>query len=160
MIGIRINYRQGQYERITRKLPPGARGEMVKQTVGAVAKFLHEQVREYPAQRYVSRQAAYGRTFFSDRQRRWFFAALRSGEIDVPYHRTSTLRDGWRIVERSRKEVGLVNDVRYAPFVMGKDTQSRHERAVGWLTVQDIIRRYGGHIGRVGMEALMKLFGG
>ena len=160
MIGIRLTYRQGQYERIADILSEGERGRVLGQTVGAVGELLHEKVREYPRQRYVSRRAAYGVTFFSARQRRWFFAALRSGELQIPYGRTGRLRDGWRIEERSTKEVGLVNEVAYAPYVMGAGTQSRHERAVGWQTVQDIIDGHRGHIGRVGLAAIRKVLGG
>lgn len=51
--------------------------------------------KEQPPYKYVSRKAAYGRSFFSDKQRRYFFAALKDGRIDTPYRRTGTLRGSW-----------------------------------------------------------------
>ena len=102
----------------------------------AVGDYLVNVLRAYPPQQYVSRKAAYGQTFFSDRQRRWFFAALAHGDLEIPYPRTQTLSQGWR-----RLDDIVVNEVEYAKFVMGEGEQSRHEEKVGWLTTDRIVEQ-------------------
>jgi len=61
-----------------------------------VAKYLVNVLKKYPPPKRVTRKAAYGTTFFSDNQRKFFFAALRSGAISVPYRRTQAFARGWR----------------------------------------------------------------
>lgn len=91
-----------------------------------------------PPPNYVTRKAAYGVTFFTPRQRRWFFAALRDGTINVPYRRTGGLRKSWRQVGTGARSF-IVNDSPGAPFVVGDDTQSRHERLVGWFRTNELM---------------------
>ena len=57
---------------------------------------------EYPPQSGLTRKQVYGQSFQSERQRRWFFAALSRGEIDVPYRRGSSagsrnLKQTWTV---------------------------------------------------------------
>lgn len=42
-------------------------------------------------------QSRKGQPFQSSKQRRFFFAALRSGQIGVPYRRTNQLANAWRV---------------------------------------------------------------
>lgn len=67
--------------------------------------------------------------FKSDKQRRWFFAALKSGAITVPYRRTQTLAKGWKIVTKTTGYT-IENTVPYAPLVQGavKDQAKYHQR--------------------------------
>lgn len=70
-----------------RKLPP----EVQSAVVADVTKFLLNVFKSYPPQKYVSRAEAYpdaftetgvGPGWFSDKQRRWFFANL--GDMNLP----------------------------------------------------------------------------
>jgi len=121
--------------------------ELVDQVVEKVSDYSLEVMRtEQPDYKYVSRADAYpdapaGPGFFSDRQRRWFFAALASGELSIPYNRTGTLASGWTI-SRSGNSFVLSNNVPYAPYVQGFAGQSRHERMVGWRNVKDLTEAY------------------
>jgi len=153
MIGISVTYSTGEFQRLSRKLSDFERRQVLHQTVEEVGAFLLPKLKKYPPRRYVSRKAAYGRTFFSDRQRRWFFAALRSGELSIPYGRSGTLAAGWEVQPVGTQEVRLVNSVGYAGYVMG-DTQSRHEKLVGWRTVRQYVREYGGQIGRIALTVI------
>jgi hypothetical protein len=63
-------------------------------------------------------------TFVSDKQRRAFFARLRSGEIEVPYRRgtspgSQTLGRRWHIRPSGQINHVLTNDASYAPLVHG-----------------------------------------
>ncbi len=57
------------------KLPPEAQNAIVDD----VSEYFLNVLREYPPQKSITRKAAYGVSFFSDKQRRFFFAALKSG---------------------------------------------------------------------------------
>lgn len=93
-----------------------------------------------PAPNYVTRTAAYGVPFFTPRQRRWFFAALRDGTIEVPYRRTGGLRKSWRQVGEGARSF-IVNDAEGAQFVVDDEMQSRHERMVGWFRVNELMEQ-------------------
>ena len=108
------------------KLPDAAGDAGVDES----SKYAIEVLRKYPPQRSVSRKAAYGVTFFSAKQRRFFFAALRDGRINVPYRRTQTLRKGWRQVGTGRTSF-IANETPWADLVMGAG-QSRHAKKIGW----------------------------
>jgi hypothetical protein len=111
---------------------------IIDAAVDEAAPYLVEVLKQYPPQKHVTRKQAYGKSFFSDKQRRWFFAALNAGEIDSPYKRTQGLRNAWQIIGSGKNTI-IVNDSEGAPFVMGDQTQSRHERMVGWETVSRVV---------------------
>jgi hypothetical protein len=158
MIGFRMEYNQAQFKRLEKKLTDFERKQVLSQTVQEVGAFMLDKVREYPPYKTVSRRAAYGVTFFTSRQRRWFFAALADGTIH-PWqdNRTGKLREGWKVVERGPKQVDMVNEVAYAKFVQGTVTeQARQPRLVGWWSVTRWLREFKSEIGRVGMSNIKK----
>lgn len=101
--------------------------------VDAAAQSALETMQEYAEQKSVTRKAAYGRSFFTAKQQRYFFWALKNGIIDVPYHRTNTLKGGWRIEGKGRN-ARVTNSVPYAGLVMGDGQQSRMHQMIGWET--------------------------
>lgn len=129
-------------ERIARwleRLPEGARAIAVPEIAEEVA----DAMREYDSYQYVSRAQAYpnapaGPGWFSDRQRRYVMAAIRSGTIQIPYQRTGILSASWR-VSGTGAEAQVVSDAPAATYVMGAPGQSNHERLVGWRTTQQRI---------------------
>jgi hypothetical protein len=129
--------------------------------VDEAAPYLVEVLKQYPPSKYVSRKQAYGKTFFSDKQRRWFFAALRRGDLTIPYRRTQGLRNAWQIIGSGKNTI-IVNESSGAPFVMGDQTQSRHERMVGWETVTRVVadraKRLGEKLEAGANKAMKKLF--
>lgn len=153
MIGITIAYDQGQFAHLSGRLSAANRALLRGQTTHAVADWLLERVKQYPRYRYVSRVEAYGVPFFTDKQRRYFFAALRDGRIRVPYPRSNALRDAWQL-HQNGSEFRLDNGMPYAHYVMGERYQSRMQDKIGWRTTEDITRYYGSHIGRVAIDAV------
>lgn len=102
------------------------------------AMFLRNKMQRYPIQRYVGRAEAYGKTFQSDKQRRWFFAALRSGELQIPYGRTNQLSAGWQLVNYGGADWALENSVPYVGYVQG-EPQSRMMQMRGWRTINQVM---------------------
>jgi hypothetical protein len=149
--GFRITYDQGQFKRLSAKLSPTETKKVIHQTTDEVTDFLLDKVREYPAQKSVTRNQAFGRTFESERQRRWFFWALRSGRIQVPYQRTGALGRAWRIVRSSGDVRILTNEAPAARYIFERGTQSRMMKMIGWKTVSYWLQRYRSEIGRVAL---------
>lgn len=117
-----------------KSLPP----ELRKQVVQDVGAYGLKVLEEEPPQRYVTRTQAYGVPFFSQRQRRWFFWAINNGEISVPYRRTHQMAKAWTF-KASSEDGTFTNPASGAPFVYGVQTQSRHEKLVGWKTIKQFL---------------------
>lgn len=106
--------------------------------VDELNKYFINVFRGYPQQKSITREAAYGVTFFTDKQRRWFFANLKEGNIDIPYIRTQALSSGWQQIGTGVRSF-IVNERPGGVYVMG-DEQSRHEAMVGWKKAADIVK--------------------
>lgn len=81
-------------------------------------------------------------TFASDKQRRGFFARLRSGAIEVPYRRgtspgSETLGRRWHIRPSGSIAHVLTNDASYAPLVHGADDQAAYHKG-NWKTDEEL----------------------
>lgn len=98
-------------------------------------------LRHYVGYKYVSRKAAYGQTFVSDRQRKYVMAKIREGEITPGReNRSGALKRGWTY----KKQGGgygatIFNKENHAQWVMGDDTQARQPRKVGWRRMKEVI---------------------
>ena len=101
----------------------------LEQGMQGAAELVRAAEATYPEQGNYHLQGPLPGGFFSQKQRRFFFAALRDGTISVPYQRTGALGAAWTSnVERSGNGVrGTVsNDA--APvigLVMGDSGQAR-----------------------------------
>jgi len=108
--------------------------------------FVNNVLREtatYPPRKYVSIAEAGG--WVSDRQRRWFFWALKEGKIEIPYKRTGTLGRSWqqRVARETDSIVGVVGSqgqiAPYNIYVQGPQ-QSRMMELIGWKKIEDIYK--------------------
>jgi hypothetical protein len=114
--------------------------EVADTAIGDVQDYMVNVLRsDQPSPTYVSRTEAYGQPFSSDRQRRWFFASLNDGSIQVPYHRTQEMSRGWHIVEPKGLAGYIVNYTPGITFVMGERNQARQPMLVGWKKVSQQI---------------------
>ena len=96
-------------------------------------------LKAYPPYKYVTRKSAYGKTFVSDKQRRYVMAKIREGSIDPGFpHRTGNYQRGWTIINKGVKAT-ITNPVPYAGFVSGDAEQARLNAKVGWRKISDII---------------------
>jgi len=111
--------------------------EFVKAGMVAAGKHIKGIMRAYPP---VSRRP---QPFVSDKQRRGFFAKLRSGEIEVPYRRgqspgSQTLGRRWA---QSARDGGLTqvigNNAGYASLVQGPE-QTQYHKQTGWKTTKQV----------------------
>lgn len=100
-------------------------------------------LRSYQPYKYVSRKRAYGQSFQSDKQRRWFFANLKDGKIDpgVP-HRTGKTQRGWQF-KPMNKGAGFVieNQEPGAFFTRHETGQARLNALAGWKKTGAILKQ-------------------
>lgn len=118
-----------------------------------VGHYIQGKLKRYPPYQYVSRKSAYGVTFFTDKQRRWFFAALRSGELQIPYPRTRTLRNQWVVADAPGGDVVVRNFTPYVKHVQQESTQSRMMQKRGWQTEVQIVRENAAGIAQTANES-------
>lgn len=120
-------------DRLLAKLNRLGKMEDAKTAMQTAAKHVMDKARIYPTYKHIPMR------WQSEKQRRWFFAALRTGSIRVPYKRGPNLRRHWKI---SLRDGGLTasinNDTPYGKFVMGTDSQYWMHKAIGWKTEKQI----------------------
>jgi len=110
-----------------------------------LAQYLVGQFKTYPQFKHVERKKAYPETgdgFFSDKQRRWFFANLREGNIPPPSkkNRSGAFKQGWQILGKGQETL-IVNETSYGPFLMGNTERARLSELAGWKTMDEVIER-------------------
>jgi hypothetical protein len=90
-------------------------------------------LRHYPAYKYVSRAVAYGKTFVSDKQRRFVMASIREGRIDpgAP-HRTGQYQRSWKTVGEAYRQK-IVGQLPFDQF------PARQNILGGWRRFSQII---------------------
>jgi hypothetical protein len=89
--------------------------------------------------KYVSRKRAYGQTFQSEKQRRWFWA--NGGPDMIGNNRTGATANAWTSkATNSGYGVTLENPSEGAKHIWGDDTQAAQPAAVGHRTAGEKIK--------------------
>lgn len=112
--------------------------------------YLKQFEAEYPPERHGSLPGG----FVSDRQRRGFFARLRSGEIQVPYQRTFRLMQSWGVkADNGGLTVHTGTFLDYARWTHS-EAQALYHRITGWKQVGTIAEREGGAVYQIVSEGV------
>ena len=101
---------------------------------------------DQPTPKYVTRKEAYGQSFSSDKQRRWWFATH-----EMPYggyNRTQEMSRGWHKV-RTGITGHIVNYMKGVAYVVGDKSQANLNRLVGWKTIGQQISDRAVKIGQI-----------
>lgn len=137
--------------------------EPVKAAIKAGGKYLKGKIAKYPPRKKVTIDEIGG--WASERQRRWFFAALREGKIEVPYRRgisPGTERLGQKWTEQVRDggfTVVVGNNVSYARFVQKPGEQTRMMQRIGWKTTVQVADEEARKLQSDVKKAIMKAVG-
>ena len=111
--------------------------------IRAAGMYLKGKMAIYPARKHISIASLGG--WKSDKQRKWFFANLRAGTIDVPYRRgvspgSETLGKKWTSkYDKNKFQAEVGNNASYARLVMG-EKQTEMMKRIGWKKV-DVIAK-------------------
>lgn len=126
-----------------KKLTDLAQLRKVHAGIRAAGMYLKGKMAKYPPRKHISIASLGG--WKSDKQRKWFFANLRAGTIDVPYRRgmspgSEDLANKWTSKYDKNKFEGRVgNNASYARLVMG-EKQTEMMKRIGWKKV-DVIAK-------------------
>ena len=133
------------------RFPPEAQdeaGEMVSDYV------LHI-MQEYAPYKYIPYKSAYG-GFFSDKQRKYVMASMREGRMSAGApNRKQKLRKGWQKIGGGADTL-VYNDVSYAGYVVGDDSQANMHTMIGWWTVSSRLGERAAQIERLAKAGVDK----
>lgn len=102
------------------------------------------KMKAYPPQSGATRKSVYNKTFKTDKQRRFFFYALKKGIIQLPYRRKlgGGLAGAWTVRAFDQGlSVEIGNNTSYGPLVQGQGRQSLYHKAGGWATDEAVLER-------------------
>lgn len=111
----------------------------VRPAIAEIATHIKSVIATYPPQRPGRKQP-----FKTDKQRRFFFAALREGRIEVPYRRgqspgSEAMGRRWTIQFRDNGLTAIVgNNASYVHVVHDSEEQSHFHQQGGWKTDRQI----------------------
>jgi hypothetical protein len=120
------------------RLAPAIHDAIIDRVAGYVVNVLQN---DQPTPNHnISRAMAYPEVggWFSKKQRRWFFWALRTGRLQLPYKRTQATRRAWVIIGKGKDAI-IVNETAGALFTRDDERQSRHEALVGWQKISAML---------------------
>lgn len=154
---MKLEYELVGYNRVRnslRKLATQHR-DVTDKTIGKWAQETRAALKGYgyPAQSRKSQP------FRTERSRRWFFWALRSGYISVPYNRTGRLANSWRAEKRGQSEWIIGNSAEYSSLVVGEGRQATYH-ADNWWTAESLIKPRTSELTRLVAQDLMQLASG
>lgn len=118
---IKVTLDQASYQKAMAALSPQRFMERLGEASQQAGTFLLENVKRYPSgPTALDKRAAVDA--WTPKQRRWFFWALRTGQIVVPYRRTGILRESWKLrMQTTPHQIQVIvsSDTPYGPYVMG-----------------------------------------
>jgi len=145
---MKVSFKVRNVDKVKKYLATLPRGVM-RVALEAISQWLvgdsQSGLRHPEPYKYVTRKSAYGVTFFTDKQRRWFFWALNSGKINPGNNnRTGESENAWRYVpqEKGKNYVyRLVNDTPGGYWTRDDKRQARQLGKVGWLKVSVVVKK-------------------
>lgn len=145
-------------DRLIRKFGelPEEMGDVASEAAGSY--ILRVFRKEIPPYHHVKRKDAYPPTGWqSEKQRRYVMAAIRSGEIKIPYKRRSPrggLAAAWEMEGRGAN-LRLVNNEDHADLVYGEN-QARLLKMIGWKKADVMLEQYERNITDAAIRAIEK----
>ena len=141
-------------DRAIRKVERVGNLDIVKAGLKEAGIHVKGKIAQYPPRTYVPQP------FKSAKQRAWFFAALKSGEIEVPYRRgqspgSEDLGQKWTVKEKKGGlQIVVGNNVSYGPYVQGSDEQASFMKARGWKTTDQIAEQETSNVNKIVAKAV------
>ena len=110
-------------------------------------------LRKYPSYRHITRASAYGQTFQSDKQRKWFWA--NGGPDMIGNNRTNETFNAWTFrVENNGYRIVLGNASTGAYYTMHDSGQAAQPRLVGWNKAMDVVKSQVGRALQMAIKAI------
>jgi len=129
------------YNRVNNKIRKIA-SNLDKELDAAIGQWTKDTRKELKAQPYPPKFVG-PYPWVSEKQRRYVMAAIRRGEIQVPYRRTGTIANSWSAVRVRPSQWRLYNSAQYADYVVGNRFGKRQARIHRgrWYLANDVISK-------------------
>ena len=153
-------------EELVKKISDLEQLKGLKSILLAAGETLKGKLSVYPAQKSLTRAEVYGEPFKSEKQRKYFFYALRKGLISVPYSRgadakSERFKASWALAaENDGLRVVIGNDTSYGPYLMDTERQSRFAAEIWWKTIDAVMEENASEIGDFAVYELQKVVSG
>lgn len=150
---------EGQ-EKLLALLAVLGRLDPVKAGIRAAGLYVKGKLAQYPQAKRLTRAEVYGETFRTAKQRRAFFAKLKSGEIEVPYHRgespsSQRFKARWALAAENGGVTAVVgNNATYGRLLMDPQLQSVYANRVGWRTTDAVVDEERAEVLRIISDAI------
>ena len=130
-----------EVQKFLKELPRGSLRTGLKAFTEYVLGNSTRGLRHYEPYKFVTRKRAYGMTFFTDKQRRYVMAKIRSGEMKVGTNqRTGNTAAAWTMQEKNNGYAySLVNNTAGAYYTRDDSGQARQPALVGWRKVSKVV---------------------
>jgi hypothetical protein len=133
-----VRYRVANLDRVLefiKSIPRGVKAPAMR----AISTYMigdgRHGLKHYPAYKYVTRKQAFGKSFQSDKQRRYVMAMIREGRIDPGYpHRTGNYQRSWQLKNDSHWD-----RVQIEGRLPHQGWPNRLAAKIGWRSMPDII---------------------
>jgi len=145
---------------LIRKLTNLAQFRKVRAAIVVAGKHIRGKIAKYPGAHHEP--AMPPATSWGAKQRRGFFAKLRSGEIEVPYRRGASpgsekLGSKWTTQSANAGMTAIVgNNTSYGRMVQDAEKQAVYHTAGNWPTIQDVTRDEGPTVVQYIREAIQR----
>jgi hypothetical protein len=144
---LNVRFKVRGVERVQKYLASLPRGTM-RVALDAIAQWLIGDSQSGLAHpepyKYVSRKSAYGVSFFTEKQRRWFFWALSEGIINPGQNnRTGESEGAWTYTPKETNagyKYVITNPTPGAYYTRDDKGQARQPAKVGWRKVSAVVK--------------------
>lgn len=128
-----------EWKAFIKEIPQGVRVTFMRAFTTYIIGDKNHGLKHEPAYKYVSRKSAYGQTFVSEKQRRWFWA--NGGPDMIGNNRTHEISNAWemKVRDSSWTHVSVENGADGVGWVMGLG-QARQPAKVGWRDILKVIQ--------------------
>jgi hypothetical protein len=112
--------------------------------------YLWQELPPYPAKPQPGEASRH----WTPKQRAWFFAALRAGEVQTPYKRRLAGGLGGSLSTEVRSQAGQLTGLMgpsmpYAPYVIGLDQQASLHAGRWWTLEEEVEKNLPGAVARL-----------
>lgn len=125
---------------LLKKIDKATQLQAFKNGLHLAALEVEKVLKIYPPERHAPQP------FKTEKQRRYFFYALRKGLIEVPYIRrvninSQDMRANWEVKPLDNGFTQVIgNPISYSKYVHGNTEQNHYHKVTGWKTVAQIAK--------------------
>jgi len=125
-------------DELIRKFTKLSQFKNLTKSLKTAAGYVKNKIEQYPSTGNKPPQG-WASKRWTDKQRRWFWANFKKGNLKLPYRRTNELRSGWRIrTAKGGFSVSVSNPVKHGKYTQSPKKQTAYHAQTGWKTTTQV----------------------